>query len=363
MPQLVPFFKNFCFISVNRYACFHSAKPLQTKGVTPVKIYNNAGLQKSHILTENRGLAGIYRWINKLNNRTYVGSAENLSKRLAIYYRKSELLKSPRPIHKALLKYGYDNFILEILEVCPVTPSPSPGTEFKVEIIKREQYYLDLLEPEYNILKVAYSLKGYKHTKETKVILKANAEKRGVAVWVLNTETGEKFSFLTITEAGNFLGISSTSVRNAIKGGNAIKDNFIVTDDENYTVEEKSSNKGKTKVIVFNTLTNEILKFKTQSAVAKYFGLSRAAISMAIKLGNKVKDIYLLSLNENFTDDVLAKTKILQVLNTNSGESKYFANRTEIAKFLDVSTSAVTQATKGGYPIKGIYLVTNDTID
>ena len=53
---------------------------------------------------------------------------------------------------------------------------------FKAEIIKREQYYLDLLEPEYNVLKVAYSLQGYKHTEATKVFLKANAVKRGVAV-------------------------------------------------------------------------------------------------------------------------------------------------------------------------------------
>jgi hypothetical protein len=70
---------------------------------------------------------------------------------------------------------------LEILEIQPKTLIPS-GIGFKAEIIKREQYYLDLLEPEYNILKVAYSLQGYKHTEATKIVLKANAVKRGVAV-------------------------------------------------------------------------------------------------------------------------------------------------------------------------------------
>lgn len=236
------------------------------------------------------------------------------------------------------------------------------GTGFKVEIIKREQYYLDLLEPEYNILKIAYSLKGYKHTKETKVILKANAVKRGVAVWVFNIETGEKFSFLTLTEAGKFLGISLTSVRNAIREGNTIKDNFLITDDENYTLEVKSSNKGKTSVIVLNTLTKEIIKFKTQSAVAEYFDISRAAVSMAIKAGNKVKDIYLISNNENFTDEVIAKAKVLQVLDTQTNKSEYYSNQTEIAKFLGISASAVTQAIKGGYLVKGIHLITNKAI-
>jgi len=64
------------FIDAGACSCFHesasvnaifkrsySAKPLQTKGanLTPVKTYDSAGLQKSQILTENRGLAGIYR--------------------------------------------------------------------------------------------------------------------------------------------------------------------------------------------------------------------------------------------------------------------------------------------------------------
>lgn len=56
-------------------------------------------------------------------------------------------------ICRALLKYGYSSFKLEILEYC----EPSV-------IIEREQYYIDNLNPEYNILKVAGSLFGYKHT-------------------------------------------------------------------------------------------------------------------------------------------------------------------------------------------------------
>jgi len=62
------------------------------------------------------------------------------------------------------------NFKLEILEYC----SPE-------DVINREQYYLDLLQPpwpapergragaraEYNIFKVAGSPSGYKHSEET----------------------------------------------------------------------------------------------------------------------------------------------------------------------------------------------------
>lgn len=47
-------------------------------------------------------------------------------------------------IYKALLAHGFDSFKLEILEYCDSS-----------ELIKREQYYIDLFKPEYNILKVA----------------------------------------------------------------------------------------------------------------------------------------------------------------------------------------------------------------
>lgn len=46
--------------------------------------------------------------------------------------------------------------MIGILEFCP-----------KDSLIEREQFYLDKLQPEYNILKIAYSSLGYKHTIES----------------------------------------------------------------------------------------------------------------------------------------------------------------------------------------------------
>jgi group I intron endonuclease len=59
-------------------------------------------------------------------------------------------------INKALIKYGYANFQLDILEYCNSS-----------DLIKLEQHYLELLNPEYNILKIAGSNLGYKHTEDT----------------------------------------------------------------------------------------------------------------------------------------------------------------------------------------------------
>lgn len=124
--------------------------------VSPVKSYGNAELLKAAVLKDNRGLSGIYRWVNNLNNKTYVGSGANLAKRLASYYNKNELNRNPRPIQDALFKYGHKNFTLEILEYCPET-----------KLLEREQFYLDLLVPDYNILKYAYFLLGFKHSQES----------------------------------------------------------------------------------------------------------------------------------------------------------------------------------------------------
>jgi len=64
----------------------------------------------------------------------------------AIYFLQSEIKKGRSLINSSLLKYGYSNFTLQILEYCDTC-----------EAVSREQYYLDFLKPEYNILFTAGS--------------------------------------------------------------------------------------------------------------------------------------------------------------------------------------------------------------
>ncbi len=98
-------------------------------------------------------------------------------------------------INKALLKYGYSNFKLEIFEYCD-----------KADTLKREQYYLDLIKPNYNILKLAGSALGYKHTEEA--IRKIKTVKLGR---VRSEETKNKISesmkanILNRTRSANFM--------------------------------------------------------------------------------------------------------------------------------------------------------------
>lgn len=223
--------------------------------IVPGKIYANADVDKLQILQENKGKTGIYRWVHKESGKTYVGSSVNLSRRMRDYfniiYLESEIKRTKSIIYKSLLKSGYSSFSLEILEYC----EPS-------EVILREQYYLDLLKPEYNILKTAGSTLGYKHSEESMLWehldrlnsspeqrehlnglnynaeeqakrlaalkisnlsqknlehLKRLHEKRSVPIQVLDRETGISTTYVSMSEAARALGLTAGAIRIAFK--------------------------------------------------------------------------------------------------------------------------------------------------
>lgn len=121
--------------------------------------YIDLDKNKNKIIKENNRKSGVYLITNIITLDTYVGSSVNLGRRFKSYFTFSHISKPVRSntiIHRALLKYGYAHFKVEILEYCKLE-----------SVLKREQYYLDLLKPTYNILKKADSSKGYKHTIET----------------------------------------------------------------------------------------------------------------------------------------------------------------------------------------------------
>jgi len=132
--------------------------------IVPIKSYSNAEDEKDKILKENKNKSGIYMWKNNINDKQYIGSAVDLSKRLSNYYSTTymeDALKiSNSHIYRALLKNGYENFSITILEYC----EPE-------QCLEREDYYLSCLPHEYNILPKAGSWLGHKHSDETKKIL------------------------------------------------------------------------------------------------------------------------------------------------------------------------------------------------
>lgn len=244
-------------LSVHNFArrAIHNSSP---STVIPVVSYANADILKEEIIKDNKGKVGLYRWVNLISGKTYIGSSAFLGRRFSSYYNYNFITNSKSAgmlIHKALLKYGYSGFKLEILEYCK-----------KDDLLNREQYYLDLLQPEYNILKIAGSPLGYKHTEETMAKLLAIAKKRNESeeervrmgklhiyrseeskkkarelilkinqakarsVGVTNVFTKEKTIYPTLKEAGSGLGVHLNTVKRALKVKSLIKKTYSISD-------------------------------------------------------------------------------------------------------------------------------------
>lgn len=196
--------------------------------IIPIVTYANTDTNKLKIYRENIKRSGIYRWNNLINNKSYIGSSISLSKRFNNYYSSAFLNRVPNKensgIYSAILKYGYSKFSLDILEYC------KPDI-----LIKREQYYMDLLEPEYNILKVVGSISGLQYSEVTKVRmkvittetrLKISSRSHGVKVKVFDKSNNLTYEFPTITSAAKHLDVDAKKISMILKTGKSY-DNFI----------------------------------------------------------------------------------------------------------------------------------------
>jgi group I intron endonuclease len=146
------------YISLRSYTTL-SNNYLENNNINHVKFYEDAYNMKKDIFKENKGKSGIYMLTNKLTNDIYIGQSIDISKRFRNYFNLSYInSKNSSFINKALIEYGYSNFSLTILEYSD-----------KSDLIVREQYYFDKLNPQYNILKIAGSSLNFKHSEETKL--------------------------------------------------------------------------------------------------------------------------------------------------------------------------------------------------
>ena len=102
--------------------------------------------------------SGIYKIENQITKDIYIGSSVHLNNRKSRHFKDLEKQKHHSIIlQRAVNKYGIGNFNFIILENCD-----------KDLLLKREQYYLDILQPLYNILPNAGNSLGHIVSNETK---------------------------------------------------------------------------------------------------------------------------------------------------------------------------------------------------
>ena len=99
-------------------------------------------------------ISGIYKITNIINNKIYIGSACNYNARKASHLFELRNNKhGNNRLQNSFNKYGEDSFKFELLEKCN-----------KNDLIKIEQYYINLFEPFFNICKIAASCFGIKRS-------------------------------------------------------------------------------------------------------------------------------------------------------------------------------------------------------
>jgi group I intron endonuclease len=178
-------------------------------------------------------------------------------------------------ICKALLKYGYSSLKLEILEYC----DPSL-------VIEREQYYIDLLKPEYNIFQVAGSLFGYKHTPESLEKMREIAINR-------SDETKAKLREAALGKTYKHTEETKIKLRDAVLGKKH-------SDETKAKLRVIQSNRIKHpvagfKIEVKDVHTGQILYYDSLRAAGKELNTNHVTLSSNLNKGKLFRDRYLIT--------------------------------------------------------------------
>lgn len=281
--------------------------------VNPIISYFNAEKCKRSIYYDNKNKSGVYRWINLITGESYVGSSICLSRRFSYYYGKN-IKKSG--ISNAIFKYGHYNFSLDIIEYCN-----------KDIIIKREQYYIDLLKPEYNICKIAGSCIGYKHSEETKKLLsdisKGRKHKIEFSLNLSKTRRGIKYKLNKVNKNKN-------KKREA----------------KSETIKKISSRAQGVNVKIYDRLNNFIKEFPSMRSAAKFVGINRTTISNIFKTGISYDDY-------NYKFEI--KDNRIWIYNSSYKLIKVSKNMKETTKYYNIPLTTLFRYIKSGKLYKNKY--------
>ena len=288
--KCVPIQKYFNYIQQKHYSTSsnHEIKeetlPIQIE-INVIKLYENATLKKQ-IIDENKYKSGIYLLTNLLNKDKYVGQSIDLGKRFTKYFTLSYLKnRNTLVISRALIKYGYANFSISILEYCD-----------KDILNEKEQYYMDIIKPVYNTLKIAGSSSGYKHTQESKDKRSLNLKGKYTGInsplygRTHTEQTKELMSSMKKGQNNNFYGKTHTDETRELIRQKAIGRKHIPS-----TLEKMSKVKGNP-VNIYEKCNSEGFKlignFVSARKAGLFLGISGSTIIKYMHSGEVFKDRY-----------------------------------------------------------------------
>ena len=170
--------------------------------------------------------------------------------------------KSKSRIYSAILKHGYSNFQLDILEFCT-----------KENAISREQYYIDFLKPEYNINTTAGSRLGSPHSEWTKRKMSNSAKGRK-----LTEKTKNLISLATKGMNNPNFGKTHSKKTKALISAARLGKSIL-----SKSIKDKMSADSGTAVRVLDLSTNEISVYTSIIRAAKAMGITQPPLSKRLK--------------------------------------------------------------------------------
>lgn len=246
-------------------------------------------------ITSNLNLCGVYLITNTVNGNRYIGSSNNIRKRL---WKHRALLRNNKHenahLQNAWNKYGEKRFIYSILEICKLE-----------EQFQREQFYIDTLKPEYNIVP---EVNNSKLSEESKIKMsKSRLEgfKKGTIKVTHNTpvyvynNNGEFVGYWeSIAKATKALNIDRECARKVLKGIYTQIKGYKLFTEKQETVEpfkkptNKSYDKRKTYIVQSD---EETLTFHGMQEMADYFGISIKSLRQYTTGKHKFKRKYMIT--------------------------------------------------------------------
>lgn len=226
--------------------------------------------------------SGIYQIKNLINNKIYIGSACNLNTRRSQHFSELKKLKHPNShLQSSFNKYQIDNFVFEVLFTCP-----------KSELVRIEQYFINNYNPEYNILKMAGSSIGYKHTQESLDIIskkaKESSKKFSKPVYQIELSSANVINtFTSITEASRVMGLKVSFISECVSGKYRSAGGFGWCLVENYNKQELnirySTNQNFKPVNQYDLNMNLLNSFESVKAAGQFMNCHPSSITEAVK--------------------------------------------------------------------------------